>query len=1423
MKRLGAHVLFFLCLLGALGSLQISGAPKGVSLATRPASNTITTVNLQDFGTVGDGLTDDAPALQSALDALADAGGGTLLVPQGRYAIATPVEVDFAGSASAITIQGIPRATPDNESGGPGRGLDLVSEFIIKTGETNDALTLRNLASLVVEHLVFIGVAEARSDAKVTLGLHRIDNATVRHCEFYGLATLAAEGAIVYAEGCDLKIEDSAFLGCTSDSALSTSLVQNYNWRGVAVRDTRFIDYGNRPDYFSKTPLAVPFAWISVGGAAAVTNTSPRREVVVEDVFLDEGAYYGLSVRPDLFAVSGGSAISLVFVSGLRMNVSNLGEVGVRIQNVENVFMERSYFGWTHHSRGAMHFGYVGNAVLDQVECAASATHIIADSTVGELSVANSIYEQLDSQALVTRVITTANVEDAPAPYVQRRYLDVLGRKPDIAGYVYWTQQRSRCYTDAGCDTDERLTDYLDNQPPPAFSLDGRVTGSDGAPLSDTTVNLSGSANVTTSTDANGNYTFSNLPSAGEYSVAPVKNFYTFVAASRTFITPGGDAVADFTGTLKKFSVSGRVNDSDGQAVDDVTLTLQGGSNFQPRITATVNGAYSFADVPADSGYTITASKPSYNFSPASKSLALAADQIDFNFTGTPVKFNISGKVTSGTQPLAGASVKLSGAAHHEVLTDANGNYLIQANGGGNYLVTVSKQHYTFASPTYSFSNLDGHKIASFDGTAIGYNIIGTVLLNGEGLGGVTLKLTGDATATVVTTSNGNYSFTVNAGGAHTVTPSRPGYIFAQPSVTYSNLDQNRYVNFQATPLKFSINGRVNDANLQALGDVTLTLTAAGFPTRTAATVNGAYSFGEVPTGNYTITASKPFYNFSPASKSLALVADETNFNFTGTPVTFTISGTVTDGARPLPGALVKLSGATLRETMTDANGTYFLEVNGGGNYTVTVSKRHYTFANASRSFNILSAHQTASFDGAIIRYNITGSIIENGQALGGVSLNLTGDETATLTTESNGNYSFTVNAGGAYTVTPSKPGYIFTQPSAAFSDLGQNIYMNFQATRLKVSISGSVTDADSNPLEGVTLTLSGGAGFQPRTLTIVGSQYTFTDIPAGENYTLTPTKQHYSFNPASRSVMLLQNTGNANFTGVLMTYAISGKITDGIKPLAGALVTLDGTSRSNAVTDAQGNYRFEMLTAGASYTVVVAARHHTFVNSRQTFANLSDNQTASFAGTLNRYTLQGIVTHGGTPQPGVTIELSGDHTISVETSSDGTFSLTVDAGGDYILTGREAGYKFAIASYTYTDLGSNSYATFTTRLVPVLLTEEGSNRAIALDALTMLREPFTINDARNFNPDKQTRLMLFAFNVDLLPGETFADLKVVAEDANHNVYPLTVEYVGQVAGVVGLLQINVKLSAQLSNAGDVSLHVTVGDATGNKAVVKIE
>jgi hypothetical protein len=126
-----------------------------------------------------------------------------------------------------------------------------------------------------------------------------IERAGVEHCEFYGLASLAPGGSIVAAYGSGLRVDRTAFLGCATNSAHNASIIQNLTWKDIAITNTKFIDYGNRANFFSKTQLAPPYSWISIGNAAVVQSGSSRREAVIRNVFLDEGSLIGISARPD--------------------------------------------------------------------------------------------------------------------------------------------------------------------------------------------------------------------------------------------------------------------------------------------------------------------------------------------------------------------------------------------------------------------------------------------------------------------------------------------------------------------------------------------------------------------------------------------------------------------------------------------------------------------------------------------------------------------------------------------------------------------------------------------------------------------------------------------------------------------------------------------------------------------------------------------------------------------------------------------------------------------------------------------------------------------------------------------------------------------------------------------------------------------
>ena len=117
----------------------------------------------------------------------------------------------------------------------------------------------------------------------------------------------------------------------------------------------------------------------------------------------------------------------------------------------------------------------------------------------------------------------------------------------------------------------------------------------------------------------------------------------------------------------------------------------------------------------------------------------------------------------------------------------------------------------------------------------------------------------------------------------------------------------------------------------------------------------------------------------------------------------------------------------------------------------------------------------------------------------------------------------------------------------------------------------------------------------------------------------------------------------------------------------------------------------------------------------------------------------------------------------------------------------------------------------------PTLLTEEGTNRAVALDSVTFVRGPFPVITFFNFSADHHTRVILFTSNL----GLSQPDPSVLSVQAAG--FTLTVENVGTVLGVPGLdaSYIVVRLPDGLP-AGDLPLAVTLRGATSNTATLGI-
>ncbi len=408
----------------------------------------------------------------------------------------------------------------------------------------------------------------------------------------------------------------------------------------------------------------------------------------------------------------------------------------------------------------------------------------------------------------------------------------------------------------------------------------------------------SGIANVTVSatpggytavTNANGQFVL-HTPYNWSGLIVPQSSGLTF--------TPGNQVLASITSDTQAqlfvaaagappVTISGTVQTASGSPVSGVVLA---GTNSAGTVTTNASGNYALT-VPSGWSGTVTPVLVGFTFNPSSRTYSnVVENQSGQDYVANPATLSISGQVrTAAGAPIPNVLVTASNNGG-SALTNSNGNYTLSVTTGWSGTVTPTLSGYTFSPPSLSFANLSANQVnQNFTGTppppsnvaisgqvrtAAGAPIPGVLVTASNGGGSAT------------TNASGAYSLNVSSGWSGSVTPSLNGYLFAPPSITFTNVTAPQAnQDFTGSVLSGpSISGTVQNYAGSPYSGVPIVFTgsggSAGVNFVAVSNAGGAYA-QTVPNGwSGTATADANFH-FEPASRSYSGVSSPiTGHNF---------------------------------------------------------------------------------------------------------------------------------------------------------------------------------------------------------------------------------------------------------------------------------------------------------------------------------------------------------------------------------------------------------------------------------------------------------------------------------------------------------------------------------------------------------------
>ncbi len=643
----------------------------------------------------------------------------------------------------------------------------------------------------------------------------------------------------------------------------------------------------------------------------------------------------------------------------------------------------------------------------------------------------------------------------------------------------------------------------------------------------------------------------------------------------------------------------------------------------------------------------------------------------------------VTGTVTSTSgAPLADAQVN-SGSA--SATTASDGTYTLSNLAAGTITLTASLPGYQNASQNVtvtagSTTSASTIQLAPINPGGITGSVVDS---KGNGVAGATVTGAG---LSVITDSNGAYTFTNVPAGTVTLVASAPSFQSASENVTVTAGNTTSAPAMTLASNLGNVTGKVTDSSNNPLTGATVSF--GGGTATTDAT--GAYNFTNIPAGTIQLVASAT--GFQSVTQNVTVTGGSTttaNFALSAAPATpGAVTGKVTNISTGgiIAGATVKWNTTS---AATNSSGVYTLNNVAGGSQTLTASATGYL--PLSSTVNV-SGNTTLNFQLATAGILNVKVVNSSGAAVSGAPVSLSGGVIATTlsgTTNSSGVYSSNWIPIGNYTVS-SGP---VTESATVSTGKTTSITITQQSGGPTTgTISGAVTNSSSGAALSGAMVSSGSIS----ATTQADGSYTLANVPAG---TVTVTASMAGFQTANQTVTLTAGgAATANFSlapSTTSTGIVTGKVTNisNGAVLSGATVKWNTTAVS---TDSSGVYTLNNVTSGTQ-TFTASATGYL---ARSSAISVTGGATSTLDFQLATAGIIKVtaVNSSGAADAGASVTIQGgviSTTLNGTTNSSGVYSSNWIPVGSYTVTISQTGHTTQSKSVTVSS-GATTAVNFT-------------------------------------------------------------------------------------------------------------------------------